>query len=102
VTGQAQPLGRLERQLGRLLVGGVILSAALLAGGLGLWLGAPGHPATVWLLNAGLIALLGTPIMRVIVSLAEYVRLRDWVFAGLTVAVLAELALTVFVALGRR
>ena len=102
MTEQAQPLGRLERQLGRLLVAGVILSAVLLAGGLALWLRAPGHPATVWLLNAGLVVLMGTPIMRVIVSLAEYVRLRDWVFAGLTVAVLAELALTVFVALGRR
>lgn len=98
----SQPLGRLERHLGRLLIAGVVVSAALLAAGLGLWLAAPGHSATIWLLNAGLIALMGTPIMRVFVSFAEYVRLRDWLFAGLTVAVLAELALTVVVALSRR
>ncbi len=102
MSAGSQPLGRLERHLGRLLIAGVVVSAALLAAGLGLWLAAPGHSATIWLLNAGLIALMGTPIMRVFVSFAEYVRLRDWVFAGLTVVVLAELALTVVVALSRR
>jgi len=102
VSAGSQPLGRLERHLGRLLIAGVVVSAALLAAGLGLWLAAPGHSATIWLLNAGLIALMGTPIMRVFVSFAEYVRLRDWLFAGLTVVVLAELALTVVVALSRR
>ncbi|MDQ3212406.1 MAG: DUF1634 domain-containing protein [Acidobacteriota bacterium] len=102
MSAGSQPLGRLERHLGRLLIAGVVVSAALLAAGLGLWLAAPGHSATIWLLNAGLIALMGTPIMRVFVSFAEYVRLRDWLFAGLTVVVLAELALTVVVALSRR
>jgi len=58
VSAGSQPLGRLERHLGRLLIAGVVVSAALLAAGLGLWLAAPGHSATIWLLNAGLIALI--------------------------------------------
>jgi uncharacterized membrane protein len=96
------PLGRLEAVLSRLLVAGVILSAALLAAGLALWLANPNGAAAVWLLNAGLITLMGTPIARVVVSFAEYVRLRDWLFVGMTVLVLAELTLTVVVALSRR
>jgi uncharacterized membrane protein len=95
-------LSRLEEQLGRLLVAGVILSALLLAAGLVLWLANPHRTAALWLLNAGLIALMGTPIMRVVVSLAEYVRMRDWFFVGMTIVVLAELTLTVAVAFSRR
>ncbi len=45
---------------------------------------------------------MGTPIMRVVVSFAEYVGLRQWFFAGVTVVVLVELSVTVLVALGRR
>lgn len=55
----------------------------------------------MWLLNAGLIVLMATPIMRVIVSFAEYISLRQWFFAGVTILVLAELAITVAVALKR-
>jgi uncharacterized membrane protein len=82
------------------LVIGVLLSAALLAAGLGLWLASPGAVAHR-LLNAGLIALMATPILRVAVSFAEYLRLRDWWFAAVTVVVLLELTITVVVALTR-
>ena len=95
-------LSRLEEHLGRLLIAGVFLSAALLAMGLALWLANPNGAAATWLLNAGLIALMGTPIMRVVVSFAEYVRMRDWLFVGMTLVVFAELALTVAIALSRR
>jgi uncharacterized membrane protein len=95
-------LTRLEQHLGRLLVSGVILSALLLAAGLALWLAHPNGARAMWLLNGGLVVLIATPILRVILSLAEYVRLRDWVFVATTMAVLIELAVTVIVALARR
>ena len=93
---------RLELHLGRLLVTGVVASAVLLATGLGLWLSNPQSVAALWLLNAGLIVLMGTPIMRVVVSFAEYVGMRQWFFAGVTIVVLVELSVTVLVALSRR
>jgi uncharacterized membrane protein len=102
VNATTESLSRLEVHLGRLLIAGVILSAALLAAGLVLWLANPDGAAAVWLLNAGLVALMGTPIMRVVVSFAEYVRMRDWLFVGMTLVVFAELALTVTIALSRR
>jgi uncharacterized membrane protein len=90
---------RLEQKLGQLLVTGVIASATLLAVGLIFWLRNPGGSRTGWLLNAGLIVLMATPILRVIVSVAEYVRLRQWFFVIVTLVVLAELTVTVVVAL---
>lgn len=102
MNAPADALGRLEAHLGRLLIAGVILSAGLLAAGLALWLVNPNGAAAIWLLNAGLIALMGTPMMRVVVSFAEYVRMRDWLFVGMTLVVFAELALTVAIALSRR
>jgi len=95
-------LGTLEHKLGRLLVTGVIVSAGLLALGLAFWVWHPNAPSTGWLLNAGLIVLMGTPIVRVIVSVAEYIRLRQWFFVVVTLVVLAELTVTVGVALSRR
>jgi uncharacterized membrane protein len=100
VTGD--PLARLEAKLGRLLVMGVIVSAALLATGLLFWLWHPAAPRSGWLLNAGLIVLMATPIVRVIVSVVEYVQLRQWFFVVVTLVVLAELTVTVGVALSRR
>ena len=98
MTSGGESLGRLERHLGRLLIAGVIISAFLLAAGLMLWLRNPLGASTVWLLDAGLLALMATPILRVVVSFAEYLRMRDWFFAAMTMLVLAELTLTVAVA----
>jgi uncharacterized membrane protein len=97
----APSLGHLERRLGQVLFTGVIVSAGLLAVGLMFWLSGPDTPQTEWLLNAGLVVLMATPIMRVIVSVAEYVHLRQWFFVAVTLVVLAELAITVTVALSR-
>lgn len=102
MTPGSGSLGELERHLGRLLIGGVVVSAVLLAGGLALWLVDPRGPVALGLLDAGLLALMATPILRVVVSFAEYVRMRDWFFAAMTIAVLAELTLTVVVAFRRR
>ena len=95
-------LERLETRLGRLLAIGVIASATLLTIGLALWLSNPQSPAALWLLNAGLMVLMAIPIMRVIVSFAEYLSTRQWFFAGVTLVVMVELSVTVLVALSRR
>jgi uncharacterized membrane protein len=102
VTRPDASLNRLERHLGRLLIIGVLTSASLLTIGLGLWLSHPQSAAAMWLLNAGLVVLMATPMMRVVVSFAEYVGMRQWFFAGVTVVVLVELGVTVLFALSRR
>ena len=56
----------------------------------------PNSPAADLLLRAGLFVLMATPILRVIVSIVEYVRMRDWFFVATTLAVLTVLALTIF------
>jgi len=101
VTDERPQFERLEVQIGRLLVTGVTISALLLAIGLGLWLFDPGRSNALWLLNAGLIVLMSTPILRVIVSFTEYVAMRQWFFAGVTIVVLLELSVTVVVALSK-
>lgn len=95
-------LERLEIHLGRLLAIGVIASAALLAIGLGLWLSNPQSAVALGVLHAGLLVLMATPIMRVVLSFAEYVGTRQWFFAGVTIVVLVELSVTVLIALSRR
>jgi uncharacterized membrane protein len=101
MNDDAPSLGRLEVRLGHLLVTGVIASAILLAIGLGFWLSGWHMTAAAWLLNAGLIVLMSTPILRVLVSFAEYVAMKQWFFVGVTVLVLLELTVTVLVALHR-
>jgi uncharacterized membrane protein len=44
------------------------------------------------------VILLATPAARVIVSVVEYVRERDWLFVALTLAVLLGLAASVWAA----
>lgn len=89
----------LERLLGRLLISGVITSAACLSVGLVWYLADSGSIGADRLLRTGLIALMATPILRVVVSVVEYVRMRDWFFVCTTTIVLVELAWTVFYAL---
>lgn len=101
MNDESPSLVRLEVRLGHLLVTGVVASATLLAIGLCLWLSGSHMNAAVWLLNAGLIALMATPILRVLVSFGEYIAMKQWFFAGVTVLVLLELTLTVLVALSR-
>ena len=89
---------RLERVIGRVLRGGVVLSSVCLTAGLVLSL-AGVEPAATVLLNAGIIVLLATPVSRVVVSTVEYVVERDWPFATLTFIVLLELVASAVAAL---
>lgn len=91
----AQQLQRLETLLGRVLVGGVAISAIVLA--LGLVVEFAGGDAGM-LLRAGLLLLMATPIVRVAVSLVEYVRMRDWFFTATTATVLVVLLTGVAIA----
>ena len=92
-------LSRLEGHLGRLLVTGVTVSAILLLIGLVMFVVSPTNAIGGRLLTIGLFALMGTPMLRVAVSFAEYVRMKDWFFMATTIVVLAVLATSVFLAL---
>ena len=98
MSEQDRALTRLEDHLGRLLVTGVAVSAVMLLVGLVLFLLSPGSAVSGTLLTIGLFALMGTPMLRVVVSFAEYVRMRDWFFMATTIIVLAVLATSVFLA----
>lgn len=92
-------LDRLETHLGTLLFVGVATAASLLLIGLVLWaLNATATLAT-WLLNAGLIVLMATPVLRVVVSIVEYARAKDWFFVTTTLAVLTVLLVSIALAL---
>ncbi len=95
-------LERLEAQLGKLLLVGVISAATLLFAGLVLW-AINGDPAVAnGLLNTGLIVLMATPILRVVVSVIEYAKIKDWFFVMTTLAVLTVLLVSIALAMGNR
>ena len=98
MTATPESLSRLERHLGRIFTIGLTLSAVALVVGLTLYLFAPAMPWRAFL-NGGLVILMATPVLRVVVSVVEYVQMRDWFFVVLTVAVLLELSVTVIYAL---
>jgi uncharacterized membrane protein len=85
-------ISALENLLARMMLGGVTISAIALTTGLALWLA--GQQATR-LLDVGLIALIATPLLRVVVSLLEAIRMRDWLFVMATVAVVMLLSTTI-------
>ena len=91
-------LDRLERSLGRLLQAGVFSSAACLAVGLFAWMIAGPSQVATLALTIGLVILMATPILRVVVSLVAYVRMRDWFFVSTTITVFVLLAVTVTLA----
>jgi len=90
---------KLERLIGIVLRGGVIVSSACLAAGLLLSILIGDGGVAGILLNAGIIVLLATPLARVVVSTAQYVSDRDWRFATLTFVVLLELIASAVAAL---
>jgi uncharacterized membrane protein len=94
-------LERLERQLGWLLVTGVASSALCLTLGLALMMFSVEHAWSERLLTTGLLILMATPMLRVVVSIVEYVRIREWFFVLTTFIVLAELVGGVLYALHR-
>lgn len=91
-------LDALERRLGQLLQAGVVTAALCLAFGLVAWMIAGATALSSAALTIGLLTLMATPILRVVVSLAAYVRMRDWFFVLTTVAVFVLLAITVTLA----
>jgi len=82
---------RLERAVEAVLGLGLLASTALLVGGLA----AGGAPALRW----GVRVLMVTPMARVLVLTAGLVHRRDWLFAGVSLAVLGILGAGVLVAL---
>ena len=83
---------RLETTIGEVLRFGTITSSTMFA--IGLVMTIVGYQPAVaqLLLAAGLCILLATPPARVVVSVIEYVRERDWTFVLLTLIVLLALA----------
>jgi len=90
---------KLERLIGIVLRGCVMVSSACLAAGLLLSLVTGDGGVAGFLLNAGIIVLLATPLARVVVSTVQYVSERDWAFATLTFVVLLELIASAVAAL---
>jgi uncharacterized membrane protein len=78
----------------------VITTTALLAAGLAVWIAA-GPAAAARLLDAGLIALMLTPVLRLVTTLVEGVRRRDGLAVAMTLAVAAILAVGLLVATRR-
>jgi uncharacterized membrane protein len=89
---------RLERTIGEVLRFGTIASSTMFAIGLLMTVMKYQTAVAGLLLNAGLIILLATPPARVIVSVIEYVRERDWAFVTLTFIVLLALGGSVIAA----
>ena len=89
---------RLEHVIGIVLRTGVLASSICLGVGLALSLIDASALAPL-LLNIGVLVLLATPVVRVLVSIVEYISERDWGFVLLTAIVLAELAASAVAAL---
>jgi hypothetical protein len=81
-----------ERTLARVMLTGVWLSAACLAVALSVQLTAFHVRLPDVLLRIGLVILMATPVMRVILSVAEAIRQKDWFWLWTTIAVTVILA----------
>ena len=85
-------MNRLEQRIGEVLRVGTFLSSLLFAAGLVISLIGYRTDLAQWLLATALVVLIATPPARVVVSVFEYVRARDWFFVMLTAVVLLALA----------
>jgi uncharacterized membrane protein len=83
---------RLEATIGEVLRFGTITSSTMFAVGLLITVLDYQPMVAQLLLGTGLIILLATPPARVVVSVIEYIRERDWAFVALTLIVLLALA----------
>lgn len=99
MSGPVETGSTLERTIGRVLRVGIGATTVCLSGGLALTLMGIGRRPAELLLTIGLMLLLATPVARVVASVVDYARERNWVFFGLTVIVLAELAASVLYAM---
>lgn len=99
--GPSEPVGgtaHLELMIGEVLRFGTIASSSLFAIGLVMTLAGYRVDVARLLLEAALIVLMATPATRVVISVIEYVRERDWVFVVLTLIVLLALGGSVMAA----
>jgi uncharacterized membrane protein len=87
VSGRPSPL---DRAIEAVLTTGVLLSGCLLLAGLAL----ERPPLLRW----GILLLLATPVARVVVVTAGLLRQRDWLFALVSLWILAVLASGIYVA----
>ena len=85
------PAARFGRALEAVLTAGLAASAALLLAGI-----VSGNEATV---RAGIVLLILTPVARVVAVAVGFLWARDWVFALLSLAVLAVLGSSAWVGL---
>jgi uncharacterized membrane protein len=83
----------LERTIEVVLMGGLLVAAALLVLGLAL-------ERTVFL-KWGILVLMTTPAARAVVVTVGLLRERDWLFAAVSLWILAVLASSAYVATGR-
>jgi hypothetical protein len=95
-------ISRLEVRLGHLLHAGILTAATCLAAGLALWMSGAWPAVASGLLAAGLVILMATPMLRVVVSLVAYARMRDWFFVVTTLIVFVVLVVTVSLSLLER
>ncbi len=108
-----------ERRIGRMLIGATYIAVALLLVGVALMAtqgispladAPPFQPGAIaadilalqptgflWL---GLLVVIATPISRVVVALAGYVRTGDRLMVGVSIAILAVITLGVVIAVG--
>lgn len=85
-----------ERSLVRVMRAGMWISSALLSAGLALVLFSGRETEGESLLRAGLVMLMATPVLRVVLSVVEAIRRRDWFWLSATVAVALVLGGTVW------
>jgi len=102
MSGEPGTMDDLERTLGRLLAVGVTISSVALGAGLAVALTLGTGAVATFLLTAGVLVLLATPITRVAVSSIGYARRRDWLYVVLTLVVLAELIASILAAVRGR
>jgi uncharacterized membrane protein len=88
-------LGQIELVLARLLRAGSLIAAALLTAGI-IVMALGNAILAPKLMTAGLLVLLGTPIMRVLVAGYIFVKHRDWHFACFSLVVLCALAAGIY------
>jgi hypothetical protein len=79
----------------------VRLSALALAGGLLLRLLASQESRSRLVIGAGLMVLMLTPVLRILIAVAERLRRRDLQLVAITAVVLLELSLTLWYATTR-
>lgn len=83
----------LARLIHLTLVGGLVLSVAAMVAGL-VVAAVGGADTGSLLMRAGLLALLATPVLRVVIAVIGYLTERDWLFTAISALVLLLLVIS--------